>query len=283
VCRSAHNRHRRSFAVRASIAISRFNASRTPPPPPSRLSVSRVKRSLGEDSVRGSRSSRAIAILRGRIGHAPRAAESRVRGRHNSRSIVFPVASAATATPPPSLTPRRSFPARDHVTRAEARASRASTSVTVGLLARGIVNGLQSAMRVEARRNDAMRGAARSSVLRGWPCARFPPSCSGLPPPLSLSLSLSPAPQESLENSVKVSSPRRVVSLWGFEGTVVSLSIPCRCMPPRLLTVCALLHLACLPPPSVTTSRTNALQPRNQTRNVRSDFENAPALFSPFG
>lgn len=100
------------------------------------------------------------------------------------------------------------------------------------------------ASRGEAERGDT-RSAARSSArgLRArfplvsflsvslplplYLCLSFP---AFIPPPcnaqsLSFSVSLS-APWESLENSVKVSSSRRVVSLWGFEGRVVSLSIP---------------------------------------------------------
>lgn len=115
-------------------------------------------------------------------------------------------------------------------------------------------------MRVEARRNEAIRRATRSSVLRGWRaldslqvCSLSRPLALGrsallsrdpLYPSLSRSLSLF-APQESLENSVKVSSPRRVVSLWGFEGSFL-FSTPYRCLPPPF---CALqLYFASLSP-----------------------------------
>jgi len=87
---------------------------------------------------------------------------------------------------------------------------------------------------------------------------------------LSLSISLS-APREPLENSVKVSSPRRVVSLWEFEGRVVSLFNP---LPlPLSLSRCSCASIVF----RVLSWRRSQ---RNQTRNARSDFENARSFWN---
>lgn len=70
----------------------------------------------------------------------------------------------------------------------EARASRESTSVTGELLAQDIVNGLQSAMRVEARRNEADTKSGDGEIVYGVACS-IP---SSLIPSLSLSPRLGP-------------------------------------------------------------------------------------------
>lgn len=92
---------------------------------------------------------------------------------------------------------------------------------------------------------------------------------------LFLSVSLS-APRESLENSVKVSSSRRVVSLWGFEGRVVSLSIP----PPLLRSPSdSRVYSTSSIPPSRRDGVVGANAHRNQTRNARTDFKRTLPLF----
>lgn len=93
-------------------------------------------------------------------------------------------------------------------------ASRESASMTGGLLARGIVNGLQSATRVEARRNEAIREAATArSSARGWR-ARFPLASYSLPLSRSGPLRALPPPDRTSSLSLLALPPDRPLSLY---------------------------------------------------------------------
>jgi len=147
-------------------------------------------------------------------------------------------------------------------------------------------------MRVEARRNEAMRGATRSSVLRGWPCARFPLSlsCSRLLPsrepclsrartPPTRSLLLSPflSPRRRSRLKTRSKSRRRVASSRfgdSKEGSFLFPSLAVACLPglPRFARSNSISHASACPPPALPRHRSRR-SPRNQTRNVRSDFE----------
>lgn len=154
--------------------------------------------------------------------------------------------------------------------------------------------------RCESRRYEKSATARSSTWLRArfspvsFPLALSPshPFSSSPPEPfrssfpitrdLSVSLSISLfCARESLENSVKVSSSRRVVSLWGFEGRIVSLSIPL----PRWFTLSLFARStesSYAPTLSPMTTLSEPPFRRNQTRNARSDFENRSLSFGAF-